>query len=295
MIADFEYFASKTVEEALSLLSQYKEEAKIIAGGQSMLIIMKQGLITPEYLIDIKGIAALDYIKYDEGKGLRIGALTIHRAIEKSPVIQEHFGVLSEMERNLATIQTRNWGTISGNLCHGDPAGDPAPALIALNAKLKLASLGRERIIEVEEFSKDYLEVALEPDEMLTEIQIPTPPPHTGIAHEKLMVMKGDMGIVGAAVSITLEPRNGTCKDARIALSNCASTPLRAKKAEKRLIGKVINDALLAEAGEVASTEADPPSDVHGSAEYRREMVKVFVKRVGRIALERAKAASQEV
>jgi len=151
--------------------------------------------------------------------------------------------------------------------------------------------LGRERIIEVEEFSKDYLEVALEPDEMLTEIQVPTPPPHTGTAYEKLMVMKGDMGIVGAAVSITLSPGNGVCKDARIALSNCASTPLRAQKAERRLIGKVINDALLAEAGEVASTEADPLSDVHGSAEYRREMVKVLVRRAAVKALERAKAA----
>lgn len=290
MIADFEYFAPKTVDEALSLLSQYKEEAKIIAGGQSMLVVMKRGLLTTEYLIDIKGIVALDYIKYDEGKGLRIGALTIHRAIEKSPVIQKHFRVLSEMERNLATIQTRNWGTIGGNLCHGDPAGDPAPVLIALNAKLKLASLGRERIIEVEEFSKDYLEVALEPDEMLTEIQVPTPPPHTGTACEKLMVMKGDMGIVGAAVSITLNSE-GRCKDARIALSSAASVPLRAREAEKKLIGRVLDDSVLIEAGDVASTEASPPVDVHGSAEYRREMVRVFMRRAATKALERAKAA----
>jgi carbon-monoxide dehydrogenase medium subunit len=291
MIADFEYFAPKTVDEALSLLARYKGEAKIIAGGQSMLVIMKRGLLTTEYLVDIKGIAALDYIKYDEGKGLRIGALTIHRAIEKSPIIQKHFSVLSEMERNLATVQTRNWGTIGGNLCHGDPAGDPAPVLIALNAKLKLASLRGERIIEVEEFSKDYLEVALEPDEMLTEIQVPTLPSHTGTACEKLMVMKGDMGIVGAAVSITLSPKDGVCKDARIALSNCASTPLRAKKAEKKLIGKVLSDSLLIEAGEVASKEASPPVDVHGSAEYRREMAGVFVRRAATKALERAKAA----
>jgi carbon-monoxide dehydrogenase medium subunit len=291
MIADFEYFAPKTVKEALSLLSQYKEEAKIIAGGQSLLVVLKQRLFTPEYLIDIKGISALDYIKYEEGEGLRIGALTIHRAIEKSPVIQKHFGVLSEMERNLATIQTRNWGTIGGNLCHGDPAGDPAPVLIALNAKLKLASLRRERIIEAEEFSKDYLEVALEPEEMLTEIQVPTLPPHTGTGYEKLMVMKGDMGIVSAAVSITLSPGDGVCENARIALGSAASVPLRARKAERQLMGKVVSDALLAEAGEVAATEADPPSDVHGSAEYRREMVKVFVKRVARIALERARAA----
>jgi carbon-monoxide dehydrogenase medium subunit len=290
MIADFEYFAPKTVKEALSLLSRYKEGAKMIAGGQSMLVIMRQGLLAPEYLIDIKGISALEYIKYDEGKGLRIGALTIHRAIEKSPVIQKHFSVLSEMEQNLATIQTRNWGTIGGNLCHGDPAGDPAAVLIALKAKLKLASSRGERIIEVEEFSKDYLEVALEPDEMLTEIQVPIPPAHTGTAYGKLMVMKGDMGIIGAAVSITLNSKD-RCEDARIALSNAASVPLRAREAEKKLIGKVLNDALLAEAGEVASTEADPLSDVHGSTEYRREMAKVFVRRAAIKALERAKAA----
>jgi len=289
VIKDFEYFAPKTVEEALSLLSQYKEETKIIAGGQSLLVIMRQGLLALEYLLDVKGISALDYINYDEGEGLRIGALTTHRAIEKSPIIQRHFRVLSEMERNLATVQTRNWGTVGGNLCHGDPAGDPAPVFIALKAKLKLASLGRERIIDVEEFSKDYLEVALEPDEMLVEIQVPTPPPHTGTAYEKLMVMKGDMGIVGAAVSITLSPGDGVCQDARIVLSNAASIPLRARGAERRLIGKIINDDLLTEAGEVASAEADPTADVHGSAEYRREMVKVFVRRAARRALERAR------
>jgi carbon-monoxide dehydrogenase medium subunit len=289
MIADFEYFAPKTVKEALSLLSQY-EEAKIIAGGQSLLVILKQRLFTPECLIDIKGISALDYINYEEGKGLRIGALTPHRTIEKSPVIKKYFPVLSEMENNIATIQTRNWGTIGGNICHGDPAGDPAPVFIILKAKLKLSSLGGERVIDMEEFSKDYLEVALNPGEMLSEIQVPKPAPHTGTAHAKLMVMKGDMGIIGAAVSITLDSK-GSCKDARIALSNAASVPLRARKAEKKLIGKVLNDALLAEAGDVASAEADPPADVHGSVEYRREMVKVFVRRAAAKALERARAA----
>ncbi len=289
MIADFEYFAPQTVKEAVSLLSQYKD-AKIIAGGQSLLVILKQRLFAPEYLIDIKGISALDYIDYEDGRGLRIGALTPHRAIEKSAVMQKHFPVLSEMESNVATVQTRNWGTIGGNICHGDPAGDPAPVFIALKAKLKLASLKKERIIEAEEFSKDYLEVALEPDEMLTEIQVPTPPPHTGTAYQKLMVMKGDMGIVGAAVSITLDSK-GSCQDARIALSNAASVPLRAREAEKKLIGKVLNDALLAEAGEVASREAEPAADVHGSAEYRREMIKVFVRRAATKALERARAA----
>ena len=286
---DFEYFAPKTIKESISLLSQYKGEAKIIAGGQSMLVIMRQGLFAPEYVIDIKGISALDYMTFDEKEGLKMGALTTHRVIEKSPIILEHFKVLSEMERNLATIQTRNWGTIGGNLCHGDPAGDPAPVLIALNAKVKLKGLSGERILAMEGFSRDILEVNLGPDEMLVEIQVPAPIPHTGVAHEKLMVMQGDAGIVGAAVSITLTPGDCVCEDARIVISNAASVPLRAREAEKRLVGRVINDHLLAEAGEAASAEADPPSDVHASAEYRREMVKVFVRRAAIKAMERAK------
>lgn len=254
-----------------------------------MLVLMRQGLLAPEYVVDIKGITALDYMAYDEKEGLRIGTLTTHRAIEKSPIIQKHFRVLSEMERNLATIQTRNWGTIGGNLCYGHPTGDPATVLIVLDAKLKLAGLGQERIVEMEKFTKDILEVDLRPDEMLIEIQIPIPKPHTGTAHDKLMIMQGDTGIVGAAVSITLSPENGICEDARIALSGASSVPLRAREAEKRLIGKMVNDALLEEAGQIASGGADPPSDVHGSAEYRKEMIRVFVKRVGRIALEMAK------
>lgn len=291
MIKDFEYFAPETVEEALSLLSQYGEEAKIIAGGQSLLLPMRQGLLAPEYLIDIKGISTLEYINYDESVGLKIGALTIHRDIEKSPIIKQYFPVLFEMEQNLATVQTRNWGTIGGNLCHGDPAGDPAIVFIALNAKLKIASQGQERTIDMEEFSRDYLEVALEPGEILTEIQVPVPPPNSGAACEKLMPQKGDMGIVGAAASITLRPGDGVCQDARIAISNASSVPLRVRQAESLLAGKVINDDLLIEVGETASTEADPPADVHGSTGYRREMVKVFVRRVVKKALERARAA----
>ena len=150
--------------------------------------------------------------------------------------------------------------------------------------------MGGERIIDMEEFSSDYLEVALEPGEMLAEIQVPTPPPRTGTAYDKLMVMKGDMGIVGAAASITLSPGNGVCEDARIVLSNTASTPLRAREAERLLMGKTISDDLLVEAGQVASAEVRPPADVHGSAEYRREMAKVFVRRVATKALDKAKA-----
>jgi carbon-monoxide dehydrogenase medium subunit len=286
---DFEYFAPKTLKEALKLLEQYRDDYKIIAGGQSLLIMMRQGLIKPKYLIDIKGISELDYIQTDAKKGLRIGALTTHRTIEKSPVIKKSFGVIAQMENRLASIQTRNWGTIGGNLCHGDPAGDPAPVLIALNASVTIAGMNGERNKSVEDFFLDYFETALEHGELLSEIRVPTIPSHTGAAYAKFNVIESDMATVGVAVSITLSSKDGHCQDVRIALANSAPRPMRAKRAEELLRGKKITGNLLKEAGEIASSETEPLSDIHASAEYRQELVKVLVKRVGTEALTRAK------
>jgi carbon-monoxide dehydrogenase medium subunit len=287
----FEYFTPKTLEEALKLLSQYgEEECKVIAGGQSLIILMKQKLITPEYLIDIKGLSDLAYIKLDEKEGLKIGALTTHRAIEKSPVIQKEFSVLSEMENNVSSVETRNWGTIGGNVAHGDPGGDPAPVLIALNAKLKLSSLKGDRIVAAEDFTLDYYETELQHDELLTEIQVPNLPPNTGVKFTKISQIAGDYATASAGVLITLD-KSEVCKDVRIALGSVATAPMRAKKAEEILKGKKTSDALLAEAGQVASEEASPTSDAEASEEYKRDLVKVLVKRVGGEALARAKKA----
>jgi len=291
MIKDFEYFAPKTVEEALTLLSQYKEESKVIAGGQSLLILMRQGLVAPKYLIDIKGVSSLDYLHFNAKEGLRIGALTSHWTIETSQVIRNGFSVLAEMEKRLASVQTRSWGTIGGNLCHGDPAGDPAPVLIALNAKIKMTSLKGDRAVAVEDFSTDYFETALKPDEILTEIQVPNPLPHTGTAYTKFTKRVGDMAIVGTAVSVTLNPKDGTCQDSRIALGAVAPVPMRAREAERVLLGKQLTDELLEEAGQVASQEASPVSDIHASEEYKRELVKVLVRQTAKEALKRAKKA----
>jgi carbon-monoxide dehydrogenase medium subunit len=291
MIRDFEYLSPKTLKEALTLLDEHQDECKVIAGGQSLLILMRQGLLSPEYLIDIKGISELNYIKSDAKQGLRIGALTTHRAIEKSPAMKNGFGVLAEMEHRLASIQTRNWGTIGGNICHGDPAGDPAPVLIALNATLSTASLGGTRNMAVEDFSLDFFETALEPGELLTEIQVPAAPPHTGTAHTKFNIIESDVATVGVAVSFTLDSGDGVCRDTRIVLGACAPTPMRAKQAEEVLRGKKITDRLLKEAGQRASQEAEPISDVSASEEYRRELVKVLVARVGKKALARARQA----
>jgi len=290
MIKDFEYFAPKTLKEALTLINKYQDECKVIGGGQSLLILMRQGLVAPRYLISIKGLDELSYIK-DTKEGLKIGALTTHRAIEKSPVIKKKFGVLAEMEQRLASIQTRNWGTIGGNICHADPAGDPMPVLIALKATLTTTSLKGERNMPVEDFTLDYFETALEPGELLTEIQVPAPPPRSGAAYTKFNIIESDLATVGVAVSVTLGAGDGVCQDIRIALGASAPTPMRAKKAEAVLKGKKITDALLKEAGEAASTEAEPISDIQASEEYRRELAKILVARVAKEALARAKSA----
>jgi carbon-monoxide dehydrogenase medium subunit len=291
MLQDFEHLAPKTLKEALALLDEHQDECKVIAGGQSLLILMRQGLLAPEYLIDIKGVSELDYIKSDAKEGLKIGALTTHRTIEKSPAMKNGFGILAEMEHSLASIQTRNWGTIGGNLCHGEPAGDPAPVLMALNATLTTASVRGERNMALEDFFVDYFETALEPAELLTEIQVPTVPPHSGTAYTKFNIIEHDIATVGVAVSITLDSDDNKCRDARIVVGACGPTPIRAKQAEEVLRGKKITDKRLREAGQEAAQEAEPISDISASEEYRRELVRVLVARVGKEALARARQA----
>jgi len=290
MINDFEHFAPKTLKEALALLAKYGDDCKVICGGQSLLILMRQGLVSPKYMVDIKGLSELSYIK-DGKDGLKIGATTTHRAIEKSPVIKKKYPVLAEMENRLASIQTRNWGTIGGNICHGDPAGDPVSVLIALNATLTVAGAKGTRDIPVENFSLDYFEVDLKDGELLTEITIPAPPPRTGTAYTKFNVIESDLATASVAASVTLGSGDGVCQDVRIALGAAAPTAVRAKKAEKVLKGKKITDALLKEAGEVAATEAEPISDIYASEEYRLELVRVLVPRMTKEALARAKKA----
>jgi CO/xanthine dehydrogenase FAD-binding subunit len=289
---DFEYLPATTVEDALGLLAQHKDdEYKIIAGGQSLNTAMKHRLLTPAYIIDIKGLSDLDYIKFDEKEGLKIGALTTHRTLEKSPAIREKYSVLAEMEENVASVETRNWGTVVGDLCNADPAVDPGPPLIALNAKMKIASKGEERIVDAEEFAVDFFETAVQPGEMVTEIQIPALPPNTGAYFTKYSQIHGDYALASAAVVITLDSKKEKCVDARISLGGVATTPIRATKAEEVLKGKTITDEVLAEAAKVASEETSPISGIEASAEYKKELAGTLVKRVGKEALARAQKA----
>jgi len=289
MIKDFVYLRPGSIKETLSLLSQYKDACKMVCGGQSMLILMRQGLVAPEVLIDIKHLQELDFIRFDPKGGLRIGATTTHRAIEKSPIIKENYPVLVDMETHLATIQTRNWGTIGGNLCHADPAGDPAPVFIALNTTVKMADAAGERGMPVEDFSVDFFETALGEGGLLLEIQVPVPPPRTATAYEKFTVIESDHGIASVAASVTLDKNGKLCKEARVVLGAAAPTPKRARKAEELLAGAALGDDLLEQVGQAASEEAEPISDIHASEEYRREIVKVLTKRMVKRAWEQAK------
>jgi len=289
---DFEYLAATTVEEALDMLSQHKDdEYRILAGGQSLNTAMKHRLIAPAFIIDIKNISELNYITFDEKQGLKIGAAATHRSLEKSPVVREKFPVLCEMEENVASVETRNWGTVAGDLCNADPAVDPGPPLIALDAKIKIASKGEERKVDAEAFAVDFFETVVQPGEMVTEIEIPALPPNSGAYFTKYSQIHGDYALASAAVLITLDSKKEKCMNARIGLGGVGTAPIRAIKAEEVLKGKKITDAVLAEAARVASEETSPISGIEASAEYKKELAGTLVKRVGKEALARARKA----
>jgi CO/xanthine dehydrogenase FAD-binding subunit len=288
MIHDFTYLKPGTLQEALSMLADHKEECKIICGGQSLLVVMRQGMVVTDYLIDIKGLDELSYITYDEKEGLKIGATTTHRSIEKSELIKQKCPILVDVEKKVASIQIRNWGSIAGNLAHGDAqAGDLAPTLIALGAKVKLASSKGSRIMPLEEFYTGFFENALNNDELMVEVQVPPVRPRTAAAYTKFNLIGNDQGIVGVASTVTVD-QSGTCQEARIVLGNAGVIPIRAKNAEQVLRGKKLGDKLLEEAGEAAAGEADPVSDIHASEEFRRHLIKVLTKRMVKRAWEQA-------
>lgn len=287
MIHDFTYLRPGTPKEALAMLAEYRDGCKIICGGQSLLIVMRQGLVVTDYLLDIKGLAELSYITFDDKTGLRIGAATTHRAIEKSELLQQKCPVLVAVEKRLASIQVRNWGTIGGNLAYGDSSGDLAPTLIALGAKIKLASAKGERVMPLEEFYTGLFETALDKDEMVIEVEVPPVSAKTAAAYQKFNLIENDQGIVGVAVRLTIEA-SGACKEARVVLSNAGVTPIRARSAEQTLAGKKLADGLLAAAGDAAARDSDPVSDIHASEEFRRHLIGVLTKRMVQQAWEQA-------
>jgi carbon-monoxide dehydrogenase medium subunit len=275
----FEYFPAKDVKEACNLLARYGEAAKIIGGGQSLVSLMKLQLVSPSYLIDIKGITDLDYIRYDKSDGLRIGALTTHRSLEKSTIVKEKYFMLAQMEQTLASVPVRNWGTVGGNLSHADPASDLAPTLMVLGAEVTLTGPGGERVVSLDDFFIDYFETALRPDEILTEIHIPNTGQGGG-SYQKFAQRATDLAVVGIATHLILEPDSqNLCRDIRIAMGSVGPTPIRSKRGEDILKGQKIDDAIIEKVAQVSSEDAQPTTDINGTEEYKRQIIKVLVSR----------------
>ena len=286
----FEYLQPKTVQEACSLLSQYKDKAKIIAGGTDLLPRLKRREVAAEYVIGLKGILGLDYIKYSKTDGLRFGALATLHAIETSPIIKEKFYPLFQAVYSMASPQIRSRGTVGGNLCNAAPSADTAPALITLGARLKLVSPRGERTTLVEEFFTGPGETLLSEDELVVEVQVPNMPLHSGGVYLKQMIRRAmDLAIVGVAAVMTSD--GGVCKDIKIVLGAVAPTPIRASKAEQVLKGKMPEDSLIEEAAKKAAGEARPISDIRSSLEYRKAMVEVLTRKAVKQAWEKATVA----
>lgn len=276
----FDHLAPKTMEEACLLLSKYKGKAKVIAGGTDLLPAMRNREVTPAYIINVRSIPNLDYIRYTDAEGLKIGALATLYDIESSPIIREKFPMVADAASKIGTPQVRNMGTIGGNLCNAAPSADTAPPLIGLEAKAKINGPNGERVIALEEFFIGPGENALQADEILTEIQIPNPPPHTRGVYLKLPARTMvDLAVVGVAVVVTLDDKERSIVDAKIVLGAVAPTPVRARQAEDIIRGKAISRELIEKAAEAAAGEAKPISDLRGSASYRKEMVNTLTKR----------------
>jgi len=283
----FEYFEPRTIAEAVRIAFKYGDKAKVLAGGIDLLPRMRQRKIKPECVISLQRVQGLGHID-GNGEGLRIGALTSLRSIELSSVVQRDYIILHEAIQSIASIQVKSMGTAVGNLCVATPASDVAPPLYVLGAKLKIASTVPERIIPIENLFIGVNQTILQPGEIVIEIIVPRPPPKTGSAFLKLVRTSADIAKVNVAVSVTIT--NNTCRDARIALGSVAPTMIMATKAEETLKGKKLDQGVIEAAAQIAAEEAKPITDIRSTAEYRKEVTMVLVRRAIERASERAKS-----
>lgn len=273
MLPRFNYLAPSTLEEACSLLSEHKGEAKILAGGTDLLVSMKKRKISPRYLISINRIPGLDYIQFDQN-GLKIGALANLRSIASSPVVKDKFGLLATACRKIGTPQVRNMATLAGNVCQAGPSQDGIPPLLVSEAKLKLISSRGQRIVPIEQFFKGPFRSVLEDDELLAEIQVPIPPARSAGCYKwTTKITAIDETLVGVAILISSDPTGELCEDVRIGLCSVAPTPIRARKAEELLRGQRVKRDLVKQVAQVAAKETSPRS----RADYRRRMTCLLV------------------
>jgi carbon-monoxide dehydrogenase medium subunit len=283
-----ELLEPRSVDEAVLLLAQHADEAKIIAGGTAVVLMLQNRLISPGYLISLGRIGGLDDIKYEPGAGLRIGGLATIRQAETSPSVREHLPVLAETFAEVANVRVRNAATVGGNLAEADYASDPPAVLVGLRARVKAASQRGVREISLTEFFKDFYETALAEDEILTEVAVPELSPNWRSAYLKYVSRSSeDRPCVGAAAFVDLD-EDGLCRELRVVVSAVAETPREVADAEALARGERLTDELIGEVAERYAEAIDPLSDLRGSAWYREQMIRVFVRRAIRAALERA-------
>lgn len=278
MLRRFRLEEPENVADASGLLARYGESAKVYAGGTELLLAMKEGLVQYERLVNIKKIRGLDQCNLEDGV-IHIGALSTHRRVLGSSVIQDKLPVFGDMERNVANIRVREVGTLGGNLCFAEPHADPGTLLLVLGATVVAAKASSQREIPMEQFFTDAYETCLEPDELLTEIQIPVPAKDSATAYLKFGYLERPS--VGVAFFMALDQERGSLADARVAVGCVGPTPRRIEEAEALLKGKSLEEAstLVLKAGEAAARAAEAMSDLHGSQDYKEHIVQVLVKR----------------
>ena len=282
----FEYLRPATIPEAISLLQQHGEDAKILSGGQSLIPMMKLRIARPAYLVDINRIAGLSYVQEDGGF-LKIGGLTREAELEASSLLRARYPILLDTVRVIADPQVRNLATVAGNLAHGDPANDHPATMLALGAQIVATGANGERVIAIEEFFETLFTTALQPGEILTEIRIPIPPAHSGGAYLKLERKVGDFATAAVAAQVTLDS-SGAVQRAGIGLTNVGPIPIKAKAAEDFLKGKKLDASSITQAAQLAADASQPSSDLRGPAEYKKGLVKELTRRALSRAAERA-------
>ena len=282
----FEYLNPNQLSEAISLLQKHGEDAKILAGGHSLIPAMKLRFASPKYLIDIGGIEGMDYLR-EEGGQLRIGAMTRESSLEESELISKKYPLLLDTVKMIADPQVRNMATVGGNLAHGDPANDHPATMIALRASVAVEGPNGRREIGIDDFFPDFFTTALEDNEILTEIRIPASQPGSGGAYQKIERKVGDYAAAAVACQLSLEA-DGKIQQIGIGLTNVGPVPIRSVGAEGNLRGKTPDDSLIQESGRLAAEECNPVDDLRGSAGYKRDLVNELTQRAIKISIERA-------
>ncbi|HZU70786.1 MAG TPA: xanthine dehydrogenase family protein subunit M [Ktedonobacteraceae bacterium] len=282
----FQYAAPRILDEAIALLDQHGEEAKVLAGGQSLVPLLNMRLAGPSYLVDINHISELHYIEPEDGY-LAIGATVRQRQVEHSALVKDRLPLLIEVVQHIGHMQIRNRGTVVGSIAHADPAAELPALLTCLNGEVLAQSVKGERVIKAEEFFTGYLSTALEPGEMLTEVRFPWIPPRAGWAFLEFARRSGDYALVGAAAILTPD-QDDRCMTAHIAYLGVAGSPIRARAVESVVIGTALDDVTRDRAAEISrSIVAEDMSDVHATTEYRRALTAELTRRVLKAAWDR--------